>query len=83
MSISSSLAHKYDEFEEFPQQSVPKSAYEELKEWCEKHLGKSEYNAQNDNGEGLPYIDLCCEDQEVTIWFFADGSYSDFDTATD
>lgn len=38
MSISSSLAHKYDEFEEFPQPSAPKSAYEELKEWCEKHL---------------------------------------------
>lgn len=43
MSISSSLAHKYDEFEEFPQQSAPKSAYEELKEWCEKHLNESQW----------------------------------------
>lgn len=55
------------------------TAYEELKAWCEKHLGKNEYNAQNDNGEGLPYIDLYFEDKEVTIWFFEDGSYSDFD----
>lgn len=64
-------------------ESKPLTAYEELKAWCEKHLGKIEYNAQNDNGEGLPYIDLYCENQEVTIWFFADGSYSDFDNHAD
>ena len=61
----------------------PLTAYEELKAWCEKHLCKNEYNAQNDNGEGLPYIDLYFEDKEVTIWFFEDGSYSDFNTYTD
>lgn len=64
-------------------ESKPLTAYEELKAWCEKHLGKKEYNAQKDNGEGLPYIDLCFEDKEVTIWFFEDGSYSDFDYCTD
>ena len=43
MSISSGLAHKYDEFDEFPQQPPPKSAYEELKAWCEKHLAPKDY----------------------------------------
>lgn len=61
----------------------PLTAYEELKAWCEKHLGKNEYNAQDDNGEGLPYIDLVFEDREVTIWFFEDGSYSDLDNHAD
>lgn len=59
------------------------NAYEELKAWCEKHLGKNEWNTEADNGEGLPYIDLYFENKEVTIWFFEDGSYSDFDNHAD
>lgn len=73
MSISSSLAHKYDEFDEFSQQSAPKSAYEELKAWCEKYLPKDNY-AETDvsNGPALWVGDTFFK-------FSSDGSFSFLD----
>lgn len=66
MSISSSLAHKYDEFKEFPQQSAPKSAYEELKEWCEKW--NIPHSLESNIRQGVRYI--CFKEGVVII---ADG----------
>lgn len=75
MSISSSLAHKYDEFDEYAP-TTKFSAYEELKAWCEKYLQTDEYLAEADNGEGFPHIDfyLPCK-SEIVVWFKPDGSY--------
>lgn len=72
MSISSSLAHKYDEFDEFSQPSAPKSAYEELKAWCEKHLEPREYKILPETKSyGLSIV---LED-EYEIGFYSDGRF--------
>ena len=62
---------------------MAKSAYEELKAWCEKHLGKNEWHTEADNGEGYPYIEAFFENKTIIIWFFEDGSYCNFDTLSE
>lgn len=71
MSISSSLAHKYDEFDEFAQQSAPKSAYEELKAWCEKHLTPNQWYS---HPTILGQSRLTIVDGHTDFFFNADGS---------
>lgn len=72
MSISSSLAHKYDEFDEFPQQSAPnKSAYEELKAWCEKHLNECDWYT---HPTILGQCRLTIVDAHADFFFNEDGS---------
>lgn len=75
MSISSSLAHKYDEFDEFSQPSAPKSAYEELKAWCEKHLKPEDYEIMD--GIKISLKDFEVEEfrlhRKVNIFFRENG----------
>lgn len=75
MSISSSLAHKYDEFDEFSQRSAPKSAYEELKAWCEKHLEPEDFKDVPETGGFFHCIYLSVEDDSIGfVAFFKNGS---------
>lgn len=75
MSISSSLAHKYDEFDEFPQRSAPKSAYEELKAWCEKHLEPKDYKDVPATENFYHCIYMNVEDDSIDfVSFFGNGS---------
>lgn len=75
MSISSSLAHKYDEFEEFPQQSAPKNAYEALIEWAEKYdVGYVEWESE---WTGNPCIAFNLS--EETFVFAKDGAFIDIE----
>ena len=75
MSISSSLAHKYDEFDEFPQQSAPKSAYEALKEWADKYkVGYVEWESE---WTGNPCISF--HHSEENFVFTKDGAFIDIE----
>ena len=71
MSISSSLAHKYDEFDEFPQQPPSKSAFEELKAWCEKHLNECDWYVHACANHQKR---LCIVDAHADFFFNEDGS---------
>ena len=71
MSISSSLAHKYDEFDEFPSQPPSKSAYEELLAWAQKHnVGYVEWESE---WTGNPCISF--NQSEENFVFAKDGSF--------
>lgn len=84
MSISSSLAHKYDEFDEFSQPSAPKSAYEELKAWCEKHLDADSYKIIPESKSYCTtiYFNPDMNDNIPCFIFSAEGNYINSDSCT-
>ena len=64
-------------------EAPPKTAYEELKAWCEKHLQPQEFTALEESFSFLPTIYINCDGYMTYLCFAQDGSYAGSGEASD
>jgi hypothetical protein len=62
------------------------TAYEELKAWCEKHLGENDYKVVEKTDSYLAtiyFIDGQCDDASGMIYFFGSGEVAGISNYTE